>query len=702
MDRILRKAYIWVVNHPRMIVTVFAAALLICVVLKGMVSVNYDMKDYLPEDSPSTRALHVMDNEYDEGTPNVRVMIKDVSIPEALDYKQKLEDIDGVTQVTWLDDSVNIGIPLEMMDEDLTDNFYKDGNVLYQVTVDKSKRISAVHNIEILKGAEIAASGDAVSTVVATLSTVKEIKKITIIAVIFVLLILVVTTRSWIEPVIILAGLGVSIGINAGTNIIFGEISFITNAAGSILQLAVSLDYSVFLIHRYEECRKTCSDHKEAMVDALSKSTSSILSSGTTTVIGFLALILMQFRIGPDLGIALAKGILIGLITVFSFTPALVVLCHRIMEKAHHRSFLPDFRDFGKFVYKAMIPMVCIFALIIVPAYKASNSNSYYYGSAYIFGTDTKLGRDTEEIKEKFCKNDTYALMIPKGKPSVEKELSQELQELPEVSGIISYVDAAGAEVPKEYVEADTLKKLDSDKYTRMIISVDVEDESEETFRLVETIRDIADEYYPDEWLLAGSGVSNYDLMDTTTADMIKVNLVAIVAVYLVLVLMMRSLFLPLILVASIETAIWINVSCPYIIGNPVFYIAYLIISSVQLGATVDYSILMTDRYREYRETLDKKEAVVSTISSVTGSILVSGSALTMVGFLLGFISSHGVLAQLGIFVGRGALCSLCIVFLVLPGMLYIFDRLYIRKPGGRKKSTGKKMTLRRSKENGI
>lgn len=680
MDRILRKAYIWIVNHPKLIVTVFAVTLLICAALKGLVGVNYDMKDYLPEDSPSTRALKVMDEEYEEGTPNVRVMIKDVSVPEALEYKKKLEKIDGVTQVTWLDDSVNTDVPLEMIDEELAENFYKDGNALYQVTVDKNKRISAVHNIENLKGAEIAASGDAVSTVVATLSTVKEIKKITIIAVIFVLLILVVTTRSWIEPLIILAGLGVSIGINAGSNLIFGEISFITNAAGSILQLAVSLDYSVFLIHRYEECRKSYPDHKEAMVEALSRSTGSILSSGTTTVIGFLALILMQFRIGPDLGIALAKGILIGLITVFSFTPALVVLCHRIMEKTHHRNFMPDFRGFGKFVLKIMIPMVCVFALIIVPAYKASNSNSYYYGSAHIFGTDTKLGRDTEEIKEKFGKNDTYALMIPKGKPSVERELSDELKALPEVSGIISYVDAAGAEVPKEYVNADTLKQLDSDKYTRMIISVDVEDEGESTFRLVEMIRDIADEYYPDEWMLAGSGVSNYDMMDTTTADMIKVNLVAILAVYLVLVFMMRSLFLPLILVASIETAIWINVSCPYIMGNHVFYIAYLIISSVQLGATVDYAILMTDRYREYRGTLDKKEAVVSTISSVTGSILVSGCALTMVGFLIGFISSHGVLAQLGIFVGRGALCSLCIVFLVLPGLLYIFDGLFIKK----------------------
>ncbi|MGN0703498.1 MAG: RND family transporter [Lentihominibacter sp.] len=681
MDGILRKAYTWIVNHPKLIVTVFTAALLICAAMKGLVAVNYDMKDYLPEDSPSTRALKVMDEEYEEGTPNVRVMIKDVSVPEAKEYKQKLLDIDGVSSVTWLDDSVNTEVPLDMIDKELAENFYKDGNALYQVTVEKEKRISAVHSIETLEGADIAASGDAVSTAVATLSTVKEIKKISIIAVIFVLLILVVTTRSWIEPLIILAGLGVSIGINAGTHLIFGEISFITNAAGSILQLAVSLDYSVFLIHRYEECRRTCPDHKSAMVEALSRSTSSILSSGTTTVIGFLALILMQFGIGPDLGIALAKGILIGLITVFTFTPALVVLCHRFMEKTHHRSFLPDFSGFGRFVLRIMIPMVCVFMLIIVPAYKASNSNSYYYGSAHIFGTDTKLGRDTEEIKEKFGKNDTYALMVPKGSPSVEKELSEDLQEIQQVSGIISYVDAAGAEVPKEYVDADTLKQLDSDEYTRMIISVDVEEEGEETFALVEKIRDTAQEYYPGEYLLAGSGVSNYDLMDTITADMVKVNLVAIIAVYLVLVLMMKSLFLPLILVASIETAIWVNVSCPYLLGTPVFYIAYLIISSVQLGATVDYAILMTDRYREFRQTMDKKEAVVSTISSVTGSILVSGSALTIVGFLLGFISTHGLLAQLGIFVGRGALCSLFIVFLVLPGMLYIFDRLYIKKP---------------------
>lgn len=235
-------------------------------------------------------------------------------------------------------------------------------------------------------------SGSAVSTAISTESTVVEIRRIAIIAVIFVIIVLLFTTKSWFEPVIIMVGLGVALMINAGSNIIFGEISFVTNAAGTILQLAVSLDYSVFLLHRFEECRKETSDPKEAMINALCKSTSSILSSGLTTVIGFLALGLMRFKIGPDLGLALAKGVAISLISVFIFVPCLTLLTYKFLDKTNHRPLLPQFDKFGKFVSKIMIPMSVIFAIVIVPSYLASNSNDFYYGSSHIFGTETQLG----------------------------------------------------------------------------------------------------------------------------------------------------------------------------------------------------------------------------------------------------------------------------------------------------------------------
>ncbi len=342
------------------------------------------------------------------------------------------------------------------MNDYLPEDYYKDGNALFSVTIAEDKRIEAVDNIRTLIGDDNAMTGSAVSTATATQSTVKEISKIAGIAVAFVIFVLVITTASWFEPVVVMVGLGVAIIINAGSNLIFGEISFVTNAAGNILQLAVSLDYSVFLIHRFNECRQDTEDVKEAMVNALTLSTSSIASSGLTTVIGFLALCFMQFGIGPDLGRALAKGIAISLITVF--------------------------------------------VIVLVPSYLGSNENRFYYGASKIFGPETQLGADTEKIQDIFGKSDTYVLMVPKEDKATQKELSDALHEIPEVSSILSYVDTVGTEIPESYLDEATYSKLCSDTYTRLVLSVDAEYEGEETFALVEEIRSVAEEYYPGEW----------------------------------------------------------------------------------------------------------------------------------------------------------------------------------------------------------
>lgn len=547
----MKKFYNWIVSHPRLVITVFVIASLVCAVCKGFVRVDYDMNDYLPEDSASTVALDLMEQEFGGGVPNARVMVENVTIPEALEYKARIEAVQGVTEVTWLDDA-------------------------------------------------------------ATASTIKEISRISTIAIIFVILVLILTTESWVEPVVVMIGLGVA--------------------------------------------------------------------SGLTTVIGFLALCLMRFRIGPDLGRALAKGIAISLITVFTFMPCLILATYKWLDRLQHIPFVPSFGGFGRFVQKIMLPMLVLFVAVIVPSYLASNANSFYYGASKIFDETTKTGADTARIEEIFGKSDTYVLMVPKQDKATQKQLSDDLHLIPQVSSILSYVDTVGMEIPESNLDQATYAKLCSDRYTRMVISVDAEYEGSDTFRLVEVIRDTAEVYYPGEWYLAGEGISTYDLMDTITKDMTKVNLVAIGAVFLVLLLTLRSVMLPVLLVLSIETAVWINLAIPYFTDATVFYISYLIISSVQLGATVDYAILLTERYKEYRQTRGKKDAITDTLAAVTVSILTSGSVLTVVGFLLGAISSHGVLSQLGYFLGKGTLCSLAIVLFVLPGILYLFDGAFIRK----------------------
>ncbi len=671
----MEKMYRSITAKPKLIVAIFLVLSVICGLMQFRVNVNYDMTDYLPDNSPSTIAIDVMNAEYTGGIPNARVMVKDLTLPQALDYKDKIAAIDGVTAVTWLDDSCNVFQPLETLDPTLVNDYFKDGAALYSVTIEEAKITSAVAEIRSIIGDDNAMTGTAISTAAATENTISEVSVIAACTVAFVIFILIMTTGSWMEPLVILLGLGAAILINMGTNLLFGTISFVSNAAAPTLQIAVSLDYSVFLMHRFEACRKETADVREAMVSALCKSTASILSSGLTTVIGFLALCLMRFKIGPDMGLILAKGVAISLISVFVLMPNLLLLTYRLIDKTAHRPFVPKFDGFAKLVTKVMIPLSAVFAFLMIPAYLASNANSYYYGASNIFGEGTDYGRDTEAIEAVYGKSDTYVLMVPKGDNVTMKALSERLQKLPQVSSVLSYVDTVGVEIPEQYLDEETLSKLVSEHYSRLVLNLDTDYEGESTFTLVEQIRAAASDFY-DEYQLAGQGVTTYDLMQTVTGDMLKVNLIAIGAVFVVLLLTMKSVSLPVLLVLSIETAIWVNMSFPYFMDTTIFYISYLIVSSIQLGATVDYAILFTDRYLELRKQCGKKDAILQMLSSCVVSLIASSSVMIVVGFLMGYISTHGLLAQLGLFIGRGTLCSLMIVLFVLPGLLYLFDGL--------------------------
>lgn len=671
METIFRK----IVKHKNSIIFAFGISLILCFISSKFVSVNYDMNDYLPDDSKSTISLDIMQDEFKGGIPNARIMISNLTIPEALEMKDKLLNIDGVDEVTWLDDVVNITEPIETLDSSIVKDYYKEGSALFRVTINENKRIEAVNDIRDLIGEDNAMAGTAVNTATATEATSKEVSRIILFIIPICLIVLALTTTSWFEPILFMITIGVAILLNQGTNILFGEISFVTNAAGNVLQLAVSMDYAIFLLHRFAEFRENGLNPEEAMVQASVKSVTSILSSGITTVIGFAALILMRFKIGPDMGIVMAKAISLSLLTVLVLLPVLTLYCYKIIDKTEHKLLIPKFDRFSKLVKRIMIPLVVIFSIVIVPSYLAQTKNSFDYGSSRIFNENTKLGSDTKLIEDTFGKSNTLVLMVIKGDFTTEKELSNEIKEIPEVSSIISYVDNAGVEIPTEYVDESILSELISDNYSRMVINVKADYEGEETFNIVKKVRDIVAKYYSNSYFLAGESVSTYDLMDTITADNIRVNLIAIGAVFLVLLIAFKSLLIPVILVLSIETAIWINLGVPYFIDETLHYIAYLIISTVQLGATVDYAILLTNSYVENRRDYFKKEALLKTISSVTLSILTSAIILSLAGLLLGMISTHGIIKQLGSLLAKGTVLSTTIVLFVVPGLLYILDK---------------------------
>lgn len=580
-----RKLFDLVIRFRIPIIILFLLAAVWGAFAKELVQVNYDMNDYLPDESPSTVSMDKMKDEFEGEIPNARVTVKNVSYAQALKYKEKLEKIEGVEDVTWIDDVNYLDMPIDMLSKDTRDLYYKDNTALYTVIIGEESVNSAVPEIRKVIGDKNAMTGSAVSTAEATSSTVKEISKIAVIAVFIVFLVLWLTTSSWFEPFIVLLGIGVAVLINAGSNLIFGEISFVTNAAGIIL------------------------------------------------------------------------------------------FCYRLMDKLTHKRLLPSFGKFGKLVSRVTLYLAIVFCLVMIPSFYASNHNSYYYGSSHIFGAGTRYGEDTKYIEDTFGIKDTYVLLVKNDDLQKEKMLVSELKKSDNILSVTALSDMIGPVIPRDMIPKTIREKLESKNYSRMVLSVGVDYEGEETFSLVEKIRNTAQKYYGENYYLAGQGVSTYDLMDTITADNVKVNLVAIAAVLIVLLLTMRQIKTPVVLVLAIETAIWINLSIPYLRNTPLFYIAYLIISSVQLGATVDYAILFSDRYRECRAELGKKDSIVTTVSQTTVSILTSGVTMITVGFLLGAISTHGLLSQLGYLLGKGTICSVVTVFFVLPGLLYMTDR---------------------------
>lgn len=663
------------------IVVVFALLAAVGLALRPLVGVNYNMSDYLPASAPSTVALHTMEETYEGDIPSVRVMVENVGLPEAREMKDRLAAVEGVTDVTWLDDVASLEVPLAMQDADVVDAYYRAGRALYSVSIDAAQRLSAVEGIREAAGDGAALTGESVSTETATKSTVGEIAIISVCGVAFAVLVLALTTTSWLMPLVILLGLGVAVAINTGSNLMFGTISFVSNAAGAILQIAIALDFSVFLVHRYEECRGRCGSAEEDMVMALCKSSTAILASGCAVMIGFLALTVMQFQIGVDLGLVLAKGILVSLITVFTFLPGFILICLPLIDRTAHRPLLRGTGALGRGVVRVCVPLACGFVLLAAPAYLASTSDdiTYWYGAANIFGDDTAYGRDTARIEEAFGQSDTLAVMVAAGDVAREEELSRALNAQPFVTNVVSYVDAASPAIPRAMAGDAVLSQLDGGGWTRMVVTVDVPAEGAATHEAVAAIRALAEEYYPGQWLVAGGIASTADLKLTITEDKDLVDVIAIVAVLIVLVFATRSLSLPFILVFVIETAIWCNFALPSLAGTPVFYLSYLIVSTIQLGVTVDYAILFSDRYCECRRTMPKRDAVVETVRVTTLPILTSGTVLTVVGFVLGAVSSHGVLSQLGHFLGVGVAMSLVAVIFVLPGYLYLFDGVVSR-----------------------
>lgn len=675
-DKIFRGA----LNHRRVVIVIAALLFIVSVLCIPSVKINYQFSDYLPESSESTVSLRVMEEAFNSPTPNSNIMVEGLSLTQASELATHMETIEGVEEVMWLGTTCDISQPLETYDPDVVSAYKKGDSYLYQVALDTSvatQSMDLIREVANEVGAtDVSMSGEAINSAVAQGSSDFEIQLILVMAVIVILGLLLITSEAWFEPVLFLSVIGISIVYNLGTNIIFGEISFITQMCAAVLQLAVSMDYGIVMLHAFRGFKAQGLTSYDAAVAAMHKAAAVIASSAATTFFGFLSLCVMAFLIGADMGVVLAKGIVFSFLCVLFLLPILVLSSEKLLKKTAHKKFLPSFDKFAVWCMRIAVPFTVIIALITVPAYLGQKQPNFVYGASGFVEPGTELYEETNAINDTFGAQEQWVMLVPEGDWGRELQMVKRIEDLEGVSAVTSYVTAVSANIPTDMVPSEDLSQLVSGGYSRIVVSTSVEGESEEAFSLVQALRDIGDEFYPEENYLVGSAVTSYDMSLIVNDDSLRIFIASVVAIGLVLLLLFRSLSIPLMLLLTIEISIWINLAIPYFTGESIQYIGYLIISAIMLGATVDYTIILSRAYLDRRVEMEKRPAMLSAISYSAITILTSATILTVCGAFIGIISSNGVIAGLGTLIGRGAFIAALNTFLLLPILFMVLDKV--------------------------
>lgn len=676
-----------IINHRKLIEKIFTVLVLLSLICAPMVGINYDLTKYLPDSSPSAQALDIMEDEFTY--PGMgRVMLKDVTLYEAKNIKDRITDVDGVDMVMWADLTTNIYGSSEFIDyDDIDDYYHEDNQTAYMDIVFKDKDSStqthkAIRQIEQIVGDHGLVAGSATSDTNLGPTINKEVARVMVLAVIIIYIILTITTTSWFEPVMFLSILGIAIVINMGTNIFLGEISFLSNAVGAVLQLACSMDYSIFLLHAFTQERAQGIEPEQAMANAWRSAFSSVFASGMTTIVGFAAMCLMNFGIGPDMGIVLAKGIAISLATVLLLMPALILRFQDIVAKTKHRPFIPtQSRGIGNFAFRIRRPLFIAVLLIIIPCYVAQGMANFSYGNEAVANSPgTPVYEAEQQMNAEFGKSNMMIALVPLDSNLTEKQMTDEIDDLPYVKYALSLSSVLPEGIPEDFLPENITSIMHSEHWARVIINVRSSGESEDAFHFADSIRAIVNRYYPGETTyLVGVTPSTQDIKSIIVPDYNRVNIVSLLGVALVVALTYKALILPLVVLIPIECAIFINTALPYIYGQRTMYLGFIIVGCIQLGATVDYSILMTGNYLDARTQGDKKEAAIRAISMSAESVMTSGMIVMTVAYGLYFMTSVEAISSLGRLIGRGAFISVILVLFFLPMCLMIFDRFIVK-----------------------
>lgn len=663
----------------------------------GFVStrINYDILSYLPSDIETMKGQDIMLDEFGKGGFSL-VMLDGMEDKDVEKVKEKIEKVDHVCDVLWYDTLADVSLPKEVLPDDIYDFFNTDNSTMMAVFFDEATSadgsLEAVKEIRSIAGEQCFVSG--MSSVVEDIKdlTMQEAPMYVVIAVILTSIILALTMDSFLIPLFFMLSVGMAIIYNMGTNFIQGEISFITEALAAVLQLAVTIDYSIFLWHSYkEEKEKHPGDNKEAMAVAIGKTITSVVSSSITTVAGFLALCFMSYELGMDMGIVMAKGVVIGVICCITVLPSMILVFDKALEKTMHKDLVPSLEKPSKFIIKHHAAFIVLFIVVLIPAVYGQINTNVYYNLTDTLPKDLNSVIANTKLDEEYHMATTHMLLVDADMQP--KEVNSMLDEMGKVDGVsfsMSLDTLIGPSIPREIVPESVTKILKSDKWQLMLIGSEYKVASDEENAQIDELSKILKSYDKDGMLI-GEAAATKDLIDITDHDFKVVNIVSIAAIFIIILIALRSVSLPIILVAVIEFAITVNMGVPCFTNTTIPFIASVVIGTIQLGATVDYAILMTTRYKTERNAgKDKHEAVTIALSTSMKSIMVSALGFFASTFGVGVYSSVDMISQLCTLMSRGAIISMITVICILPSMLMLFDKVIINTTMGMKKKENK------------
>ena len=676
----MKKLALWEARHPKTVIIVAVLLLIPAIIGFFCTGVNYDIMSYLPDTFESVQGEQMLDETFNNA--GISIIVFDNFEPKYVAaVKDEIEKMSGVTGVIWVDTLADITIPQDILPDVATDIFYsKDGTstmmlVQYEYKGSSNETLATIKNIKTLLNKQTFISGFS-----AIIEDTKELTETqaplyVLIAVTLALAALCVMMESWVLPFVILSALGMAIVYNMGTNIVKGEISFITQAVAAILQLGVTMDYSVFLMDRYKEEKLRYPDRTEAMANAVTKSFVALMGSSLTTVFGFLALCFMTLRLGFDIGFVMAKGVVFGILTVVLILPEIILTFEQQIDKYHHKNYLPKFDKLNDFILKHKAVFAIIFLVLLAPTYLLQSKLDVYYDFSQALPSKLVSIQGLQRLKNDFGMASTQFIIVDDSLPSGTLiEMEEELKAVDGVTSVLAYNSFIGPAFPDDIIPDEILAICKKDGKQLMMVNTYLETASPELNGHVDSLIQVVKSYDPNA-IVTGEGAITKDMITTADRDFKVTALMSIGAIFILLLFTFKSVSLPILLIASIEIAIWINLSLAKILGSDVNFIAPTVINCVQLGATVDYAVLLTTRFREeLHHGLDKKAAILKAANSAEQSVFQSAVVFFMATFGVYLVCNINMIKGMCALLARGAIISaLSIIFFLTP-ILYIFE----------------------------